>query len=122
MKEEITRKCPYTGALFTPKRNNQIYKDSAAQIEHNNVQARKIREKFNPYFKIFIKNYLILDLIFKSKKGVASLDFLEGKGFDRRYIMSLYIGHYAPKSIPVYQILEYTFYYHNNQIHIQRKP
>ena len=63
MKNENLRICPFTNEKFLPKRNNQIYKDRAAQIKHNNLVSREIRAKFTSYFTLIMKNYYIILLI-----------------------------------------------------------
>ena len=40
-------------------------------------------------FQMSMKNYNILKEVYATKNGKASIDFMEGKGFDRRYIMHL---------------------------------
>lgn len=107
MKNENLRKCPFTNEEFLPKRNNQIYKDRDSQIKHNNLVSREIRSKFTPYFNFIMKNYFILEEIFLTKNGKASIDFLEGKGFDGRYIMYLNINN---NGFSTYGILDYEFY------------
>jgi hypothetical protein len=107
MKNENLRKCPFTKEEFLPKRNNQIYKDSAAQIKHNNLVSREMRSKFTPYLNLIMKNYFILEEIFLTKNGEASIDFLEGRGFDGRYIMYL---NQNSNRITTYGILDYEFY------------
>jgi len=107
MKNENLRKCPFTKEEFLPKRNNQIYKDSAAQIKHNNLVSREMRSKFTPYLNLIMKNYFILEEIFLTKNGEASIDFLEGRGFDGRYIMYL---NQNSNRITTYGIIDYEFY------------
>lgn len=118
MKNENLRICPFTNEKFLPKRNNQIYKDSAAQIKHNNLVSREMRSKFTPYFNFIMKNYFILEEIFLTKKGKASVDFLEGRGFDGRYIMYL---NQKRNGIKTLGILDYEFYFTNdNFIYIEK--
>ena len=107
MKNENLRKCPFTKEEFLPKRNNQIYKDSAAQIKHNNLVSREMRSKFTPYLNLIMKNYFILEEIFLTKNGEASIDFLEGRGFDGRYIMYL---NQNSNRITTYGIIDYEFF------------
>ena len=107
MKNENLRICPFTNEKFLPKRNNQIYKDRPSQIKHNNLVSREMRSKFIPYFNLITKNYFILEEIFLTKNGEASIDFLEGRGFDGRYIMYL---NQNSNRITTYGILDYEFY------------
>lgn len=113
MKNENLRICPFTKEEFLPKRNNQIYKDRASQIKHNNLVARKMRSKFNLYFNLIMKNYFILDEIYLTKNGKTSIDFIEGKGFDGRFIM--YFNE-SSNSIISFGILDYEFYFPNDKI------
>jgi hypothetical protein len=118
MKNENLRKCPFTKEEFLPKRNNQIYKDSAAQIKHNNLVSREMRSKFTPYLNLIMKNYFILEEIFLTKNGEASIDFLEGRGFGGKYIMYL---EQNSRGIKTFGILEYEFYFQNDYIIINKK-
>lgn len=118
MKNENLRKCPFTKEEFLPKRNNQIYKDRPSQIKHNNLVSREMRSKFTPYFNLITKNYFILEEIFLTKNGEASIDFLEGRGFDGRYIMYL---NQNSNRITTYGILDYEFYVtKDNFIYIEK--
>lgn len=118
MKNENLRICPFTKEEFLPKRNNQIYKDSAAQIKHNNLVSREMRSKFTSYFTLIMKNYYILEQIYLTKNGKASIDFLDGKGFDGRYIMYL---NENSRGIKTYGIVDYEFYFKENYIYITKK-
>ena len=118
MKNENLRICPFTKEEFLPKRNNQIYKDSTAQIEHNNLVSREMRTKFTPYFTLIMKNYYILKEIYLKRNGKASIDFLDGKGFDGRYIMYLDKN---SRGIKTCGILEYDFYFQDNFINITKR-
>ncbi|WP_445718087.1 hypothetical protein [Flavobacterium sp.] len=118
MKNENLRICPFTKEEFLPKRNNQIYKDSAAQIEHNNLVSREMRAKFTPFFNLIMKNYYILEQIYFTRNGKASIDFLDGKGFDGRYIMYL---NENSRGIKTYGIVDYEFYFKDNYIYITKK-
>ena len=118
MKNENLRICPFTKEEFLPKRNNQIYKDSAAQIKHNNLVSREMRSKFTSYFTLIMKNYYILEQIYLTKNGKASIDFLDGKGFDGRYIMYLDKN---SRGIKTYGIVDYEFYFKENYIYITKK-
>ncbi len=119
MKNENLRICPFTKEEFFPKRNNQIYKDSTTQIKNNNLKSREMRSKFTPYFNLIMKNYFILEEIFLTKKGKASIDFLDGRGFDGRYIMYL---NQKSNGIKTFGILDYDFYFtKDNYIHIEKE-
>ena len=118
MKNENLRICPFTKEEFLPKRNNQIYKDSAAQIKNNNLKRREMRSKFTQYFNLIMKNYFILEQIYLTKNGKASIDFLEGTGFDGRYIMYL---NENSRGIKTCGIVDYEFYFTNdNFIYIEK--
>lgn len=118
MKNEILRICPFTKEEFLPKRNNQIYKDKAAQIKHNNLVSREMRSKFTKYFNLIMKNYFILDEIFLTKKGKVSIDFLDGRGFDGRYIMYL---NQKQNGVKTFGILDYEFCFtKDNFIYIEK--
>ena len=118
MKNENLRICPFTKEEFLPKRNNQIYKDSTAQIKNNNLKRREMRSKFTQYFNLIMKNYLILEQIYLTKNGKASIDFLEGTGFDGRYIMYL---NENSRGIKTCGIVDYEFYFKDNYIYITKK-
>lgn len=118
MKEIEVKTCHFTGETFFPKRKNQIYKDSKAQIEHNNLNASLKRSKFNPYLNVIMKNYYILEQIYLTKNGKASIDFLEGTGFDGRYIMYL---NENSRGIKTCGIVDYEFYFKDNYIYITKK-
>ena len=118
MKNENLRICPFTKEEFLPKRNNQIYKDSAAQIKNNNLKRREMRSKFTQYFNLIMKNYFILEQIYLTKNGKASIDFLEGTGFDGRYIMYL---NENSRGIKTCGIVDYEFYFNDNYIYITKK-
>ena len=118
MKNENLRICPFTKEEFLPKRNNQIYKDSAAQIKNNNLKRREMRSKFTQYFNLIMKNYFILEQIYLTKNGKASIDFLEGTGFDGRYIMYL---NENSRGIKTCGIVDYEFYFRkDNYIYIEK--
>ncbi len=118
MKEIEVKICPYTGESFIPKRKNQVYKDSQAQIEHNNLVSREMRAKFTPFFNLIMKNYYILKEIYLTRNGKASIDFLDGRGFDGRYIMYLNKNSLGIKTCG---ILEYDFYFQDNYINITKR-
>jgi len=65
-----------------------------------------------------MKNYFILEEIFLTKNGEASIDFLEGRGFDGKYIMYL---EQNSRGIKTFGILEYEFYFQNDYIIINKK-
>ena len=118
MKNENLRICPFTKEEFLPKHNNQIYKDSTAQIKNNNLKRREMRSKFTQYFNLIMKNYFILEQIYLTKNGKASIDFLEGTGFDGRYIMYL---NENSRGIKTCGIVDYEFYFMDNYIYITKK-
>lgn len=77
------RKDPYTGELFEPKRNNQIYANRKNQVDHNNENARKKRSKTNLLDKRLKENRNIIStLLEKEDSLIIPKEFLKGRGFD----------------------------------------
>ena len=90
MKEVNIKTCPYTHEDFVAKRSNQVYIDKAAQIENNNLRARKKTNELKPLFKIIEKNYIILKEVLGDKNSVViSTEYLKGKGFNSKYFTHL---------------------------------
>ena len=91
MKEEITKKCPFTGKEFIPKRSNQIYFDRAAQIENNNIRAKERLKGIKKQFRVIEKNYFILnDLLGNKSIKLVSKDYLLGRVFHSNYLTHFY--------------------------------
>jgi hypothetical protein len=83
--ETFKKICPYTKKSFYG-RANQIYFNRQAQLDFNNMKARKKRLAKSPVDKALDKNRTILILILNEQNEVVrSKDFLLGAGFDFKY-------------------------------------
>lgn len=110
--------CPHTGLEFSPKRYNQIYCNRSAQIQHNNVRARKNREFMNPINKILESNRKIfLKIIGNAKEVVKSYDFLQGTGFNFNHFTQSYLL----DGKPVQAIYEFIIYQNENKTYTIKK-
>ena len=88
-----TRKCPYSGELFKPKRSNQKFASKKNRIAYYNQQYKKKRWPLKRINQKLFFNYSILELALKDKTEVMiSNDYLRGKGFDFKFITHLING------------------------------
>jgi len=98
------RKDPYTGELFDPKRNNQVYANRKNQIDHNNKKAREERNRTNVLDRRLKDNrILIIELIGEDNSVVLSKEYLKGKGFD----LSIFNRMLMIDQVQAYGIYEY---------------
>ncbi|MBC8297539.1 MAG: hypothetical protein H8E55_17320 [Pelagibacterales bacterium] len=95
----LTRKDPYTGCYFTPKRDNQKFSCRSNQIAFNNEKARKIRREKKPLDDSLESNRKILENTLGDYEFVIkSYDFLLGAG----YIFNVFNSNYNINGV-VYQ-------------------
>ena len=81
-----TRKDPYTGELFTPRRLNQVYASRKNQVSHNNARAPKGRQARLPVLRILERNWQILDQVLgQNPESITSADHIHGLGFNFHY-------------------------------------
>lgn len=82
----MTRKCLHTGEVFTASRYNQKFSSRKAQIEYNNIIARKKRAIKAPVDKVLNKNRtILLNILGTVKEVTKSQDFFLGAGFNFKY-------------------------------------
>ena len=78
----MLRKVLLTGELFTPKRINQVFSNSANRIAYHNTKANELRHYLAYINKPLQINFRICNEIMKGKKeAVFHKQFLFGKGF-----------------------------------------
>lgn len=77
-----TKKDPYTGEEFVPRRRNQIFANNANKTAFNNGKAAKIREERALQTKDVNRNYEILKLILNDRsEKIVRYTTLNDSGF-----------------------------------------
>ena len=85
----MTRKCLYSGEIFTVTRYNQKFSSRKAQIAFNNEIARTKRHEKAPIDRVLDKNRTILmKLLGDSPEITKSKEYLLGAGVVFRYFSS----------------------------------
>lgn len=102
--KKAMRKDPFTGELFEPKRNNQVYANRKNQIDHNNEKARKQRNSTSVLDKRLKENRsIIAEILNKNDSVEITKDYLKGKGFD----LSLFNRMLLKDGVNVYGVYEF---------------
>ena len=98
------RKDPYTGEVFTPKRNNQFFATRQNQVAYNNAKARKVRQLHSDIDNHIKKNWQILDDVLKLQSKVTrTKEFLKGAGYN----FSLYNSYRMEGAYAYYGVYNY---------------
>ena len=78
-----TKRDPYTGEWFTPKRSNQKFENAKNKNDYHNEKTRELRERLKWRDKPLKDNLKILDKLMEGEdKVLVHNQFLEGLGFD----------------------------------------
>lgn len=79
----MTRKDLWTGAIFSPKRINQVFEKPANRVAYHNKKANELRHSLAYINKPLHLNLRICNELMKGKKEVVfHKQFLLGKGFN----------------------------------------
>lgn len=78
----LQRKCKFSGELFSPKRNNQLYLNRQNQIAFNNHKALIKRKAKSEIDKLLDNNRTILMNVLNGEKSIIKhKEYLLGAGF-----------------------------------------
>lgn len=85
------RKCPYSGELFKPKRNNQKYASKQNRLAFHNKRYRQNRmpqEYINR--KLYINHSIISEIIGDNNEIEVNNDYIKALGYNFIYVTHLY--------------------------------